>query len=165
MTNPIPHYMYYQSYTSLHLLPILYLITCITNPIPHYIIASYTSLHNCFVLRMGRKAGGPVSCVMHVKQPRTLIVKEKGLAPVFPIPHYMYYQSYTSLHVLPILYLVTCITNHIPHYMYYQSYTSLHVLPILYLVTCITNPIPRYMYYQSYTSSCNTNPIPRHMYM
>ena len=39
--------------------------------------------HNCFVFRMGRKAAGPVRCVMHVKEPRTLIVKEKGLAPVF----------------------------------------------------------------------------------
>ena len=39
--------------------------------------------HNCFVLRMGRKAVGPVCCVMHVKEPRTLIVKEKGLALVF----------------------------------------------------------------------------------
>ena len=28
---------------------------------------------------MGRKAVGPVCCVMHVKEPRTLIVKEKGL--------------------------------------------------------------------------------------
>ena len=26
---------------------------------------------------------GPVCCVMHVKEPGTLIVKEKGLAPVF----------------------------------------------------------------------------------
>ena len=32
---------------------------------------------------MGRKAVGPVCCVMRVKEPRTLIVKEKGLAPVF----------------------------------------------------------------------------------
>ena len=32
---------------------------------------------------MGRKAVGPVCCIMHVKEPRTLIVKEKGLAPVF----------------------------------------------------------------------------------
>ena len=32
---------------------------------------------------MERKAVGPVCCVMHVKEPRTLIVKEKGLAPVF----------------------------------------------------------------------------------
>ena len=32
---------------------------------------------------MGRKAVGPVCCAMHVKEPRTLIVKEKGLARVF----------------------------------------------------------------------------------
>ena len=32
---------------------------------------------------MGRKAVGPVCCVMHVKEPRTLIVKAKGLALVF----------------------------------------------------------------------------------
>ena len=32
---------------------------------------------------MGRKAVGTVCCVMHVKEPGTLIVKEKGLAPVF----------------------------------------------------------------------------------
>ena len=32
---------------------------------------------------MGRKAVGTVCCVMHVKEPSTLIVKEKGLAPVF----------------------------------------------------------------------------------
>ena len=44
---------------------------------------SKTLNHNCFVIRMGRKAVGPVCCVMHVKEPRTLIVKEKGLAPVF----------------------------------------------------------------------------------
>ena len=30
--------------------------------------------HNCFVLRMGRKAVGPVCCIMHVKEPTTLIV-------------------------------------------------------------------------------------------
>ena len=32
---------------------------------------------------MGRKDVGPMCCVMHVKEPRTLIVKEKGLAPLF----------------------------------------------------------------------------------
>ena len=32
---------------------------------------------------MGCKAVVPVCCVMHIKEPRTLIVKEKGLAPVF----------------------------------------------------------------------------------
>ena len=41
-----------------------------------------TFSHNCFVLRMGRKSVGPVCCVMHVKEPRTL-VKEKGLARCF----------------------------------------------------------------------------------
>ena len=30
---------------------------------------------------MGRKAVGPVCCVMHVKEHRTLIVKEKGACP------------------------------------------------------------------------------------
>ena len=44
---------------------------------------SKTLDHNCFVLRMGRKAVGPVCCVMHVNEPRTLIAKEKGLASVF----------------------------------------------------------------------------------
>ena len=44
---------------------------------------SKTLNHNCFILRMGRKAIGTTCCVMHVKEPRTLIVKEKGLAPVF----------------------------------------------------------------------------------
>ena len=37
-----------------------------------------------FVLRMGRKAVGPVCYVMHIQEPRTLIVKEKGgLPPCF----------------------------------------------------------------------------------
>ena len=44
---------------------------------------SKTLNHNCFVLRMGRKAVGSVCCVMHVKEPRTLILKEKGLARCF----------------------------------------------------------------------------------
>ena len=52
-------------------------------PIAGLVSLSKTLHHNCFVLRMVRKAVGPVFCVMHVKEPRTLIVKEKGLAPVF----------------------------------------------------------------------------------
>ena len=52
-------------------------------PVAALVSLSTTLNHNCFVLRMGRKAVGPVCCVMHVKEPRTLIVKEKGLAPVF----------------------------------------------------------------------------------
>ena len=56
--------------------------------IPAWEVAALVSLsktlnHNCFVLRTGRKGVGRVCCVMHVKEPRTLIVKEKGLAPVF----------------------------------------------------------------------------------
>ena len=44
---------------------------------------SKTLNHNCFVLRMGRKAVGPVCCVMHVKEPSTLIVKRRGLPRCF----------------------------------------------------------------------------------
>ena len=44
---------------------------------------SKTLNHNCFVLQMGHKAVGPVCCVMHVKEHRTLIMKERGLASVF----------------------------------------------------------------------------------
>ena len=52
-------------------------------PVAALVSLSKTLNHNCFVLRMGRKAVGPVCCVMHVKEPRTLIVKEKGLTPLF----------------------------------------------------------------------------------
>ena len=54
-------------------------------PVAVFVSFSKTLSHNCFVLRMGRKAVhvGPVCCVMHVKESRTLIVKEKGFAPVF----------------------------------------------------------------------------------
>ena len=59
-------------------------------PVAALVSLSKTLNQNCFVLRMWRKAVGPVCCVMHVKEPRTLIVKEKGLAPVFldsPLEH------------------------------------------------------------------------------
>ena len=56
-------------------------------PVVALVSLSKTLNHNCFVLRMGRKAVGLVCCVMHVKEPRTLIVKEKGLAPVFLDSH------------------------------------------------------------------------------
>ena len=52
-------------------------------PVAALVSLSKTLNHNCFALRVGRKAVGPVCCAMHVKEPRTLIVKEKGLAPVF----------------------------------------------------------------------------------
>ena len=43
-------------------------------PVTALVSLSKTLNHNCFVLRMGRKAVGPVFCVMHVKEPRTLSV-------------------------------------------------------------------------------------------
>ena len=52
-------------------------------PVAALVSLSKTLNHNCFIVRMGRKAVSPVCSVMHVKEPRTLIVKEKGLAPVF----------------------------------------------------------------------------------
>ena len=52
-------------------------------PVAALVSLSKTLNHNCFVLQMERKAVGPVCCVMHGEEPRTLIVKEKGLAPVF----------------------------------------------------------------------------------
>ena len=41
------------------------------------------SLNHCFVLWMGRKAVGPMCCVTHVKEPSSLIKKEKGGRPAF----------------------------------------------------------------------------------
>ena len=40
-------------------------------PVATLVSLSKTLNHNCFVLRMGRKAVGPVCCVMHIKEPRT----------------------------------------------------------------------------------------------
>ena len=51
-------------------------------PVAAFVSLSKTLNRNCFVLRMGRKALGPMCCVMHVKEP-LLIVKEKGVAPMF----------------------------------------------------------------------------------
>ena len=50
-------------------------------PVTALVSLSKTLNHNCFVLRMGRKAVGPVCCVIHVKEPGTLIVKQKGAWP------------------------------------------------------------------------------------
>ena len=36
------------------------------------------TLNHCFVLRMGRKAVGPMCCVTHVKEPSALIEKRRG---------------------------------------------------------------------------------------
>ena len=50
-------------------------------PVAAFVSLSKTLKHNCIVLRMGRKAVGPVCCVTHVKELRTLIVKEKWACP------------------------------------------------------------------------------------
>ena len=50
-------------------------------PVAALVSLSKTLNHNCFVLRMGRKAVGPVCCVMHVKEPSTLIVIREGVCP------------------------------------------------------------------------------------
>ena len=42
-------------------------------PVAAHVSLSKTLNHNCSVLQMGRKAVGPVCCVMHIKEPRTLI--------------------------------------------------------------------------------------------
>ena len=44
-------------------------------PVAALVSLSETLNHNYFVLGMGRNAVGPVCCAMHVKEPRTLIMK------------------------------------------------------------------------------------------
>ena len=50
-------------------------------PVVTLVSLSKTLNHNCFVLRMGRKAVGPVCCVMHVKEPRDTYRKREGACP------------------------------------------------------------------------------------
>ena len=52
-------------------------------PVAALVSLSKTLNHNSFVLRMGHKAVGPVCCVIHVKEPSTLIVKRRGLPRCF----------------------------------------------------------------------------------
>lgn len=42
---------------------------------------SKTPDHDCFVLRMGRKAVGPVCCTTHVNEPRNTYREKKGVCP------------------------------------------------------------------------------------
>ena len=80
-------------------------------PVAALVSLSKTLNRNCFVLWMGRKAVGPVCCVMHVKEPRTLIVKEKGacpgvsgFAPWAPSRvYYYYYYYYYSTSMLSLI--------------------------------------------------------------
>ena len=50
-------------------------------PVAALVSLSKTLNHNCFVLRMGRKAVGPLHCVMHVKEPRTINGEREGTCP------------------------------------------------------------------------------------
>ncbi len=69
-------------------------------PVLTLVSLSKTLNHYCFVLRMGRKAVGPVCCVTHVKEPSALIEKSRGppqcsrfdwlhIAPQHLVNHYM----------------------------------------------------------------------------
>ena len=67
---------------------------------------------------MGHKAVGPVCCVMHVKEPRTLIVKEKELAPVFldsrlEHPAGWICARYKSYHYYHYIFCFMAGTNHV----------------------------------------------------
>ena len=59
----------------------------------------YESRATC-VLQMGRKAIGPVCCVMHVKDPSALVEKRIGSPPCSPQPCYVTeLVSYVKLHL------------------------------------------------------------------
>ena len=64
---------------------------------------------------MGRKAVGPVCCVMHVKEPRTLTVKEKGFVPVFLDSRLEHPAGWICAHTTNLLY----------YYYYYYFYKLL----------------------------------------
>ena len=52
-------------------------------PVAALVSFSKTLNHNCFVLRMGRKAVGPVCCVIHVKEPSIHLSLRRGLPRCF----------------------------------------------------------------------------------
>ena len=104
-----------------HWTQVLVLPECSNVRIPAWPVTALVSLsktlnHNCFVLRMGRKAVGPVCCVIHVhvKEPRTLIVKEKGLAPVF----------LDSCLEHPAGWICACYKSYHYHHYYYYYYSK-----------------------------------------
>ena len=91
-------------------------------PVAALVSLSKTLNHNCFVLRMGRKAVGPVCYVMHVKEPRTLIVKEKGLAPMFLDSHLEHPAGY-ALQIFSLLLLLYLIDGQ------FSDVVAEHVIP------------------------------------
>ena len=50
-------------------------------PVAALVSLSKTLNRNCIALRMGRKAVGPVCCVMHVKEPRDTYRERGGACP------------------------------------------------------------------------------------
>ena len=114
-------------------------------PVAALVSLSKTLNHNCFVLRMGRKVVGPVCCVMHVKEPRTLIVKEKGLAPVFLDSRLEHpagwicarYKSYYYSYMMPPSFLLKLLhIQNIRHVRHQACETSafFHATPLFYSV-------------------------------
>ena len=82
----------------------------------------------------------------------------------------MYCVWYTSLLVLHMVYISSCIPNGIPLFLYCKWYTSLLVLQMVYLSSCIANGISLFLYckwyisllvlHMVYLSSCIANGIP-----
>ena len=86
-------------------------------PVAPLVSLSKTLNHNCFVLRI---AVGPVCCVMHVKEPRTLNVKEKGLAPVFLVSRLEHPAGWICAHYKSsVLVLLLLLLIHLPDCGYY----------------------------------------------
>ena len=109
--------------------------------IPALVSLSKTLNHNCFVLRVGRKAVGPVCCVMHVQEPRTLIVKEKGLAPAFLDSHLEHPAGwicarYKSSVIFCIIHVHCKYIHYSVQYMYIYVYSTW--IFYMYICTCCT---------------------------
>ena len=113
-------------------------------PVVALVSLSKTLNRNCFVLRVGRKAAGPVCCVMHVKQNqlcKVVCFRKNSLFRRWKNMYllhyctYMYIQCtcmYTALCTVQCtMYMATCAVHDTCTYMY--MYTALHVL---YSVQC-----------------------------
>ena len=88
---------------------------------------------------MGRKAVDPMCCVMHVKEPRTLIVKERGLALLFldsrlEHPAGWICAHYKSSVLLCMTNLCTCMCT-----FTCVEYLFLHIVKFHTLVGCTIN--------------------------
>ena len=91
---------------------------------------------------MGRKAVGSVCCVMHVKEPRTLIVKEKGLAPVFLDSRLEHPAGWIcAQYKSPVVLLLKCVgTSYLLLYLAlctFQCRTCIHTLYFITSALCV----------------------------